>query len=799
MNKSALHKDFFYRFGFWIFLVLLFLIGYLLFRDFLLFERLFLFTDIGSDTLNAAFPRMVHDNHYWVNEGWPITWSHSVGLGKNLYQGFRVELTDPLKTIFNEGLLGPQFLAKRIAYFEFLKLIGIGLITYAYTRIAGFDRFTCILGGLSMAFCCYAIIGSTWYVHSTIILNTMMLVLATELYLRKGLLWLLPICIFIFGLRAELIFYLGFISLYIFLRTTIDTDVKGSRTKNWLGFMALISIGLLLLGNSWDYFFQNFFGSQRISEGASVQVGRSASGFFGSEKLYITILLRFLGIDILGNGSFFRGWGNYLEAPAFYCGLIHLLILPQLLWLSKGRTKVVLLSYVIFLICVLLFPPLRKALYLFTGDYFKTALSFVIPFSLVFGSLLGLSKFTLRGKVNVPLLLVCFVVLLFFLLYPYAAIRSVNKTTCVVMAYFLCGHVMVILLMKYNEKLRWLKFAMLFLLASELYFNAQQSFVARKTLEPAALTDRSGYNDHAIGAIRYLNKTDDGFYRLEKNYFTTLSDHFSLNDAMVQDYYGMSVYAAFNQSEYVKFLDLFGLVDTKKVNSLKWIMRPRKEPLVQGLVGVKYLLNRNKLALPNDGEHLKFLRKFEDVDLFAHQYYLPLGTCYEQFIGESDFRSLPISRRKEFAYEYLVVKDDNSLLSEGALDFSGFDFESAKNRRLNDTLAITNHSHKTISGLIDLDKPKELFLAIPYDQGWKAQVNGSEKPIYSSFSGLMAISLDKGMNEVELSYHNYFSIIARLVLALGLLGIFLLIFRTRIAEKIKPARVRKIVGARNIS
>lgn len=799
MNKSTLHKDFFYRYGFWIFLFVLFLIGYLLFRDFLFFERLFLFTDIGSDTLNAAFPRMVHDNHYWVNEGWPITWSHSVGLGKNLHQGFRVELIDPLKAIFNESLLGPQFLAKRLAYFEFLKLTGIGLITYCYTRVAGFDRYACILGALSMAFCCYAIIGSTWYVHSTIILNTMMLVLATELYLRRGMLWLLPICIFIFGLRAELIFYLGFMSLYIFLRTTIDTDTKGTRRKNWIGFLALVAVGLLLLGNSWDYFFQNFFGSQRISEGAAVASERSASSFFGTQKLYITIVLRSLGIDLLGNGSRFTGWGNYLEAPAFYCGLLHLLILPQLLWFARRRTKVVLLSYVIFLICVLLFPPLRKALYLFTGDYFKTAISFVIPFSLVFGSLLGLSKFTLRGKVNVPLLLVSFLAILFFLLYPYDASLGVNRTTCFVLAYFLIGQVAVILLMKYGERLHWLKLAMLFLLAGELYFNAHQSLNARATLEPAALTDRSGYNDHAIGAIRYLNKKDDGFYRLEKNYYTTLSDHFSLNDAMVQDYYGMSVYAAFNQSEYVKFLDLFGLVDTKKVNSLKWIMRPRKEPLVQGLVGVKYLLNRNKQALPNDGMHLTFLRNFEDVDLYRHQYCLPLGTCYDQFIGESDFRKLPIAQRKEFAYEYLVLEDDNPLLSEEAIDFSGFDFDTAQNKRLSDTLAITNHSQKTISGLIDLEEPKELFLAIPYDQGWKARVNGEEKPIYSSFSGLMAISLEQGLNEVELSYHNYFSIIARLVLALGLLGILLLIFRTSIAQKIKPQRVRKIVGARNIS
>lgn len=799
MNKSIYHKDFFYRYGLWIFLFLLSLIGFLVFKDFLFFERLFLFTDIGSDTLNAAYPRMVHDNHYWLNEGWPITWSHSVGMGKNLYQGFRLELTDPLKNIFNEGLLGPDFLATRLAYFEFFKLMGIGLITYFYTRVAGFNRFACILGGLSMAFCCYAVIGSTWYVHSTIILNTMMLVLATELYLRRGILWLLPICIFIFGLRAELIFYLGFISLYIFLRTTIDTDVKGSRTKNWLGFMALVAVGLLLLGNSWDYFFQNFFGSQRISEGTSAAMNNSTTSFFGSQKLYVTIVLRMLGIDLLGNGSAFQGWGNYLEAPAFYCGLLHLLTLPQLLWFSKGRTKVVLLCYVVFLILVLLFPPLRKALYLFTGDYFKIAISFVIPFSLIFGSLLCLSKFSLKGKVQVPLLLASTAVVLFFLLYPYDASWGVNKLTCFMMAYFVVGQAAVMLLLKYKEKMVWLKVAMLILLSSELYFNAHQAFNERETLSPEMLTDRSGYNDYAVGAIRYLNKKDDGFYRIEKNYYATLSDHFSLNDAMVQGYRGMSVYAAFNQSEYVKFLDLFGLVDTKKVNSLKWIMQPRKASFVQGLVGVKYLLNRNKQVLPNKGSHLSLIRKFEDIDLYRHKHYLPVGTCYTSFISESDFRSLPIAQRKEFAYKYLVVADDHPRVSKEPIDFSDFDFETAKRERLQDTLSITHHSNKEIKGLIDLEEPKELFIPIPFDQGWSLSVNGKEQAIYKSFGGLMAVSLDPGLNELNLSYNSYFSITARIVLLLGIICIVLIIFNLGMVKKLKPRRVRKIVGARNVA
>ena len=40
-------------------------------------------------------------------------------------------------------------------------------------------------------------------------------------------------------------------------------------------------------------------------------------------------ILRQFSNDMAGTGSHFLGWQNYLEAPSSYCGLICLLLTPQ--------------------------------------------------------------------------------------------------------------------------------------------------------------------------------------------------------------------------------------------------------------------------------------------------------------------------------------------------------------------------------------------------------------------------------------------------------------------------------------
>lgn len=80
-------------------------------------------------------------------------------------------------------------------------------------------------------------------------------------------------------------------------------------------------------------------------------------------------------------------------------------------------------------------------------------------------------------------------------------------------------------------------------------------------------------------------------------------------------------------------------------------------------------------------------------------------------------------------------------------------------------------SNSKISGKVDADKPTLLFLPILYNSGWSIFVNGSEKEQLEVNGGFIGVSLDAGVNNIELSFKprgidvgGMFSIVTAIVL-----------------------------------
>src|SRR5207249_8971699 len=90
----------------------------------------------------------------------------------------------------------------------------------------------------------------------------------------------------------------------------------------------------------------------------------------GGKMHNATAILRFFSSDIIGTGSFFNGWNNYLEAPLFYFGLINLLLVPQLFQFLDKKRKIIYSGLVLLFLLPVLFPFFRYAFWLFSGDYY---------------------------------------------------------------------------------------------------------------------------------------------------------------------------------------------------------------------------------------------------------------------------------------------------------------------------------------------------------------------------------------------------------------------------------------------
>ncbi len=117
---------------------------------------------------------------------------------------------------------------------------------------------------------------------------------------------------------------------------------------------------------------QEMLNSPRVLGGVSFfdrLMAKSPLGFEGFAH-NITAVMRFFSNDLLGTGNGFRGWGNSLEAPIFYCGLLSLLLAPQVFVQLERKHKIAFgLFGLVFLVPVIL-PFFRYMFWAFTGDYY---------------------------------------------------------------------------------------------------------------------------------------------------------------------------------------------------------------------------------------------------------------------------------------------------------------------------------------------------------------------------------------------------------------------------------------------
>jgi hypothetical protein len=143
-------------------------------EDFLLFRHVYLFKDIGSDSINWTYPTIFHIVEYLHTVGIP-RWSFSQGMGQNL---FGAVTFDPFLILFY--LVGAPNVAYTLAYVEAAKIIGGGLFFFLFLRTQSLSSAAALLGGLLYSFTAYMVVGGGWYWFSYDALCIALLLLAFE-------------------------------------------------------------------------------------------------------------------------------------------------------------------------------------------------------------------------------------------------------------------------------------------------------------------------------------------------------------------------------------------------------------------------------------------------------------------------------------------------------------------------------------------------------------------------------------------------------------------------------------------
>ena len=200
----------------------------------------------------------------------------------------------------------------------------------------------------------------------------------------------------------------------------------------------------------------------------------------------------------------------------------------------------------------------------------------------------------------------------------------------------------------------------------------------------------------------------------------------------------------------------------------------------RNLLSVKYLLNRQggdafkdkNGNLKMDG--YKFLKTENGYDIYENTNYIPMGFTYEYYMTRVQATALGEKKADDLMLKAILLSDeqivkygkymralssDYNLGSSTQYDYlkENLDFDSvtvAKDcAEFAERSAITfTKNSRGFKSTVKLESENLVFFSVPYEEGWKAYVDGKEVPVENVNIGFMAVLAPEGESTIEFVY-----------------------------------------------
>jgi hypothetical protein len=756
----------------------LLLVGAVIFRDFLFGDSVLLYTDIGSDSLNFYYPYFVHISDYVRSEGL-LSWSFYVGMGRDLFNLSGYLILEPVTW------LPRQFIAHGLVYQHLLKTLAAGLFFFRFLQLRDLKLPASLLGSLLLAFSGYMCLGSCWATPASEVVCFSALLLGIETALKRQLWLVLAFAVGFIGLLGSFHLYLCALFLLFYVPARLFGQY-GWRPR-FLLRVCLLLAATAVLGVALGAVFTipNLYAlliSPRGS-GTTSYVGSLGSfPVFGFESSlhYSTAIARSFATDLLGTGDNFHGWMNYMEAPLTYCGLICLVILPQVFIGAPPRRRVIYALFILAVLFTTLFPWFRYLFWLFQGDYYRTHSLFAILGILTL-SMRAFSRY-LEGSPLNPWLLAGTVIALVAMLYsPFQSFQpNIDLYLRREAAILLVAYGALLISGQLLQRQTLAVWCIVALASIELGQFDWRTVSHRTTVTKTELKDRIGYNDETVDAMRYIKSADrEPFFRITKLYSSGQSRWASLNDGMVFGYYGTSSYNNFNSVHYTNFLTSVNVIRPNSEWDTRWSPGLIGHAILSIFACEKYLLTENPVPFQTAPQY-EGLDHYGRFYLFRNTFFLPLGLAFDRYLPEDLFFQLSAKEKPEALLRAVILANREEGESHGLTQLSLFEMEQeidpaalpdVVSARRKGAFTLSSFRQTQFAGSVHLDHKSVLVLQMPFDRGWRAFQDGQSAPTYKVDAGLLGVPLDAGEHRVELRYRTPF-LVHGLIVSLVSLVIF---------------------------
>ena len=722
--------------GFLIYLGAAAAVAFVLSLHFLTRAKAFAFYDIGSDTFSCFYPLQVAVAQQ-LKSLHAVTWSFELGLG-----GFLGSWFDPLWLV--TGWLPDAWqLSLRLPMFLSRLLLGGGFF-YGYLRHVGFRAPVAVIGGLGYAFSSCGLINAQWEVmQGTEFVQLPAYLFLLEGYMRGRRPWA--------GVAAGIVVGLGHpLGLYMFTLLGVAYGIVrlallgGTRRMDaaltlvkFAGWCVVgVALTAPLLFPALFYLFEN----PRVS-GDHSQMQSLAALFWPNDARTVgSEIAGLLGKDLLGTPNHYVGWQNYFEGPGFYVGLLPLLSIPQLVGpQATRRERVLFLIGFTGIALYFVFPGIRYAVYAFGHQAFRFSAYWISALVLVLG-LAGLQRAMSSGWWRTGVTIGAATIMIVALGTTIWIPESVNVEHVARIIAFTSAYAAFALLAARAHDKFWINpYVLVAFCACELLMFALPAVVERDAVGSDGSSPAGRYDDGTNVALEFIRQhdADDQFFRIEKTYSSVF-----LDDALVQGYPGTASYY-FNASAVTRFVDRMGL--PRHVPHANYINSMAPRPDVLSLLGVKYVLSHDRSLDGNTT--MLYVAKAGNVHIYRNGAVHAFATFYDTIGPESQADALPIPRRDALLLDIAIVDDPADI--EATLKSLRSSSQISGPRRQVDVRKLREDR---LDGEVATPAASLLLLAMPFDRGWSATLDGRDLPLFRADYGLTAALIPAGNHHLALDY-----------------------------------------------
>jgi uncharacterized membrane protein YfhO len=767
----------------WIAALGLLLSGAYIFRQFLLGDSVLLYTDIGSDSVNSYYPDFVHLSDYIRAEGVP-SWSFFVGMGQDLAYAAGYLIWEPV------SWLPKALIAYALIYQHLAKILIAGLLFLRFLRLRRLEGPAPVLGAFLLSLSAYMCMGSCWYPLADEVVCFAAILLGAEEALQNGRWFILALAVALVGIITPFHLYLcaAFLAAYIPARTWGESWNARSIFRVCLVLSAVAVLGVCLGAIITLPGLDAILHSPRGSGTTSALGALSSFPIFGLETRlhYLSAVARLFSNDLIGTGDDFFGWQNYLEAPLTYCGLISVVLFPQVFPGASRRQRIIYFIFLIATVGPVVFPWFRYLFWLFQGDYYRTYSLFAVLGLITLG-MMALSRYSAGQPLKLWLLAATIAGAVAFIYWPLEDLQvRINKDLKLEVTIFLLAYGALLVAGQLIRKQGVAAWILAGVALVELVRFDQITVSNRKTVTKQDLAQRVDYNDATADAVRDIKAEDKDFFRLTKLRPSGPSARWpSLNDAQVFGYYGTSSYNSFNSVNYTNFLTAVDAIAPGSEAATRWSLGLLNDPMLSLFAGEKYALAEDPEPFQQAVQY-ELVRRYDRDYLFRNARFVPFGLTFPSYIAKEKFLQFRTQEKAEVLLRVAVLSDTAEADKLGLVPANLTDLEAEiRDSSLKDValarretgLRLTSFRQTRFTGKVQLEQNSVLVLQTPFAPGWHALQDGKSVPVFKVDIGLLGVGLQAGAHEIGLSYRNPYLVAGAAITLASLLVLAIAIWR----------------------